>query len=143
MKKLLLLAMALLVAAPAMAGDDKKIDEERLPAKAREFIGLHFDRAKISLVTMDREMFDTTYEVFFTDGSKVEFDRKGEWKEIDCKYGRVPEGAVPEKILTYINAHHAERYVKEIDRDKNDYDVKLDNGVELKFDLKFNFLRFD
>ena len=133
----------LLLSLPLLAGDDRPINKERLPDEARTFIGRYFATAEISLATMDKELWDTTYEVFFTDGSKVEFDRNGQWKEIDCKYGRVPDGAVPEEIARFIAANHADRYIKEIDRDKRDYEVKLDNGLELKFDLRFRLIGYD
>ena len=143
MKKLFLLLMAMGLSFPAFAGHDKPISTDKLPAKAREFIAAHFDMSKISLTTMDKELFDTTYEVFFTDGNKIEFDRKGEWKDIDCKYSRVPDAAVPQGIKDYIAANHAGRFIKAIDRDKHDYEVKLDNGLELKFDLRFRLIGYD
>lgn len=98
---------------------------------------------EISLATIDKELFDTTYEVFFTNGNKVEFSKNGEWKDIDCEYSRVPESAIPAKIREHIDTKHKGRYVKEIDRDKRDYEIKLDNGIELKFDLKFNLIGYD
>ena len=143
MKKWIVLVAALAVSLPLLAGDDRPISKDRLPAPAKEFIARHFASMEISLATMDKEMFDTTYEVFFIDGSKVEFGRNGLWQEIDCKYGRVPEAALPEGIRTYLQANQPDRFVKEIDRDKHDYEVKLDNGLELKFDLGFRLIGYD
>ena len=140
---MIVLFLALSVSLPLLAGDDRPITVERLPGQARAFITAHFADTPISLATMDKEFFDTTYEVFFTDGGKVEFDKNGNWKEIDCKYGRVPEAAVPENIRTYLAANQPGRSVKEIDRDRYDYELKLDNGLELKFDLRFRLIGYD
>lgn len=143
MKKLLVLFFALTTSFSAFAADDKPISFEQLPNTAQNFITEHFKVADIALATVEREFFDTTYEVFFSDGCKIEFDKKGQWTDIDCKYGRVPDAAVPEAIMNHIQKNHPERYVKEIDRDTRDYEVQLDNGLELKFNLRFQLIGYD
>ena len=127
----------------AIAGDDKPIDFGQLPANAKIFIPEHFGDLKVSYAKVDSEIFDTAYEVVFVDGSKVEFDKRGNWREIDCEYGRVPEGALPAPILDFVKNNHAQRYVVSIDRDKRNYEVKLDNGLEIKFDLNFRVTGYD
>lgn len=143
MKKIFVLLLGAVVTLSAFAGNDKPIDPEKLPSRAREFITRHFPGADISLATVDRELFDTTYELFFTDGNKIEFDKKGQWKEINCKYSRIPDSALPKEIGRYMAAKHPGRYAKEIDRERNGYEVKLDNGLELKFDLRFRLTGYD
>lgn len=143
MKKIVVLLLTVCFSSPLFAGDDRPIDKERLPVPAKDFISQYFTDTEISLATMDKELFDTTYEVFFTNGCKVEFDRNGKWKDIDCKYSRIPDGAIPEEISRFIASNHSGRYAKEIDRDKRDYEVKLDNGLELKFDLRFRLIGYD
>lgn len=143
MRKIIVLLLAMCVAMPLMAGDDRSIDKGRLPATAKEFIAKHFEKAEISLATMDKELFDTTYDVFFTDGNKVEFDKNGEWKEVSCKYSRVPESVIPKQIKEFVAAKHPGRYAKEIEKDKYYYEVKLDSGLELKFDKKFRLVDYD
>ncbi len=143
MKKTLVLIFALAVSFPLSADNDQPIDTERLPAPAREFIAQHFKDIGISLTTVDREIFETTYEVFFANGCKVEFDGKGHWKDIDCQHTRVPEGAVPEDIRRYVDTNYPGRYVTEIDRDTRDYEIKLDNQLELTFNLRFQLIGID
>lgn len=143
MKKIFVILLSLVFCLPAIAGNDKPINPDSLPAQAKDFITKHFPETKISLATIDKEFLDTTYEVFFTDGNKVEFDKNGLWKDIDCKYSRIPDSALPVEIARYISGNHPDRYAKEIDRDKRDYEVKLDNGLELKFDLNFRLIGYD
>ena len=127
---------------PLMA-DDRPIDVDRLPVRAKEFVNQHFKDVAVSLATVDREIFETTYEVFFVGGSKVEFDGSGQWKDIDCRHSRIPEGIVPKEIILYINANYPENYVTAIDRDTRDYEVELNNGLELKFNLRFQLIGID
>ena len=65
MKKLAsLLALVLLLAGatPALAGDDRPIAYEKLPATARQFITAHFADTRLSYAKVDSEWWDTTYE---------------------------------------------------------------------------------
>jgi len=143
MKKGIALFLAFFASLSLFAGDDKPISVDKLPVAAKEFITQHFSGTEISLATMDKELFDTTYEVFFTDGCKVEFGKNGQWTDIDCKYSRVPQSAIPAEIYSFVTTRHPERYIKEIDRDRYDYEIKLDNGLELKFDLNFRLTEYD
>lgn len=144
MKKIGLILMCVLaVHAMAIAGNDKQIAVNQLPNNAVSFIQKHFDTANVSYAKVDKDIFDKSYEVIFVDGSKVEFDKKGEWKEVDCQFTSVPVAVIPTPINDFISTHHQGKKVMEIDRDRKDYEVKLDNGFELKFDLKFNFIGAD
>ena len=114
-----------------------------LPEKAQQFIRQHFPNEKVSFAKMERELFDTTYEVIFTSSSKVEFLKNGDWKEVDCKYSTVPAAIIPQQIAQYVSQYYPDTSVVQIDRDKRDYEVKLTNGLELTFDLKFNLIDID
>lgn len=126
-----------------LAGNDKPIDINQLPETAQQFIQKHFSNEKISIAKMETEFFDKSYEIFFVNGNKIEFDKKGNWTEINCKFSEVPGGVIPQKIRDHVTSNYSESKVIEIDRDKHDYEVKLSNGLELKFDLKFNLIDID
>ena len=81
---------------------DRPISVSELPEKAQQFIRQHFPNEKVSFAKMERELFDTTYEVIFTSSSKVEFLKNGDWKEVDCKYSTVPAAIIPQQIAQYV-----------------------------------------
>ncbi len=144
MKRIILSLAALIMACGAMFADnDKPITVDQLPATAKQFITDYFSNAKVSYAKMDKELFDKSYEVVFVNGSKVEFDAKGEWENVDCEFTQVPEGIVPAQIKNYISTNHEDTKIVEIDRDRRDYEVKLSNGLKLTFDLKFNAIKID
>ena len=144
MKKIIVLLMSIvLIQANTMAGNDKPIAVNKLPERAQTFIKQHFNDVKVSFAKVDKDLFDTSYEVIFTNGSKVEFDKKGNWKEVDCKHSQVPDAIIPAQILQYIKENHSELKIISIDRDRRDYEVKLSNKLEVKFDLKFNVIGYD
>ncbi len=122
MKKLLILAAAVfaLGTSTVSADNDRPISVSELPEKAQQFIRQHFPNEKVSFAKMERELFDTTYEVIFTSSSKVEFLKNGDWKEVDCKYSTVPAAIIPQQIAQYVSQYYPDTSVVQIDRDKRD-----------------------
>lgn len=145
MKKLMILSAILMVfgITTACADNDKPITVAQLPAKAQQFVKTHFPKEKIALAKLEQDFLETRYEVVFTNGSKVEFLKDGEWKEIDCKYSTVPTAVIPAQIAQYISQNYPDTKVVQIDRDKRDYEVKITNGLELTFDKQFNLIDID
>lgn len=127
----------------ACADNDKPITVAQLPAKAQQFVKAHFSSEKVALAKLEQDFLETTYEVVFTNGSKVEFLKNGEWKEIDCKYSTVPVAVVPAQITQYISQNYPDTKVVKLERDRREYEVKITNGLELTFDTRFNLIDID
>lgn len=115
-----------------------------LPTAAQSFIQNNF-KAKVSLIKIDKGTFGgTDYDVVLTDGSELEFDGKGNWKEIEVPRGKqVPNTIVPAGAQTYIKANHKGSKVLGIERDRSGYKVTLDNGIEMMLSNRGDFLRYD
>lgn len=146
MKKYTILLTALFVAYsafPAFADNDRIITVEELPAPARQFVDTYFRGVEVSYAKVDEEWFDKEYKVVFVNGAKVEFLEDGLWKELDCKYGEVPAAAVPRQIADEVARLFPGRKIVSIDRGRRDYEVGLDNGLELTFDRKFRLTEMD
>lgn len=145
MKKFFLVAFTLFVALSNVNADerDRVITKEQLPTAAQSLLTTHFSALKISLVKEDREFISRNYEVIFTDGTKVEFTRNGEWKELDCRKSAVPAALIPASIKNFVTERYPDAKILQIDRDSNDYEVKLSNKLELTFDKKYNIIDID
>lgn len=144
MKKLLLLFVCLFtIQSVVKADDDKPVRMDQLPQSAQQFIKTHFGDSKVAIAKMETDWFDKSYDIIFTDGNKLEFDKQGNWKEINCKYSAVPASVIPEQIQKYVTENYPGAQVLKIERDKRDYEVKLSNRWELKFDLQFNLIDID
>lgn len=126
-----------------MADDDKPIGFNSLPENSKAFVKSYFDEKDIAYATVDRDLFSKSYEVFFVNGSKVEFDSRGEWETVDCFKQAIPAGIVPAAIVEYIEKNHSGFFIVQIERDRKDYEVELNNELEIKFDKKFNVIRYD
>ena len=136
------MATATLIAAP-LTDDDRAIKYEQLPAKARTFIADHFPNVQPSYTFEDREHDRSEYKVLLESGAKIEFDGTGEWSDVECHGGAVPEAIVPKKIADYVAKHYATSVIVEISRGRNEWDVKLNNGVELEFNRDYRLVDVD
>lgn len=144
MKKILLLLVCLFsLQTVVRADDDRPIAVTQLPASAQQFIKKHFAGNQVAFAKMEKDWFSKSYDVTFTNGNKLEFDEKGEWTEVDCKYTSVPAAIVPKAIAYYVAQNYKDVRILKIDRDTRDYEVKLSNRLELKFDLQFNLIDID
>lgn len=131
------------VSVNAVASNDKPIEVSQLPQTAQQVLKKDFSKMKIALAKMESGIFDTSYDIIFTNGDKVEFDRNGNWTELKCKYSQVPVRLIPAAINSYVKKNYPSTKVLEIERDRNEYDVKLSNGIEITFNKKFQVIDID
>ena len=141
MKKSLFILMAfvLTMCLPVMADNDRVITFDQLPAPAQELLKKHFAEKVPLIITVDWD----DYNVIYQSGEKVEFDKKGNWKDLDCNVSRVPVALIPEQIKANVKATFPEAIIIKLDRDRRGYDVKLNNGMELEYNKKFQVVDID
>ncbi|WP_338840526.1 PepSY-like domain-containing protein [Flavobacterium ginsenosidimutans] len=119
------------------------IKKEALPANAQAFLKTHFGSKKPSYILEDKEILSTEYKVKFANEIEIEFDKKGNWKEVDGNNSKIPKSIVPKKIASYIKENFPKEKVTKIEIGSSGYETKLTNGLELKFNLKENFIKID
>ena len=91
----------------------------------------------------DCNIFFSSYEVRLANGVKLEFSSKGNWEEIDCRQNAVPAAIIPQAIKEYVDKNYPGEKVVYIEKDRNDYEVKLSNRLELKFDKEYRLYDID
>lgn len=146
MKRVLMLLMCVfsLNMSSSAHTSDKSIQVNQLPTAAQTFIKKHFPNNQVALAKLDSDLFDKSYDVIFTNGDKVEFDKNGNWKEVKCVSGsQVPSLIIPARIQAYVTKSYTGVVVEEIELDGKGYEVKLSNRLELKFDKQFNLIDID
>ncbi len=144
MKKIIaIIAGAFAFTGVMSADNDRVITFEQLPAAAQTFIKAEFPQEKVSYAKEETDIFEVSYEVVFVQGTKVEFNSKGEWREIDCKYAVLDKKFVPKQIQDYVESHWPGMNFVRIEKGKMGYEVDITNGLELTFDSKFNLIEID
>lgn len=126
------------------AANDKPIQITELPKQAQTFIRTHFANHSVALAKMETDFLSKSYDVIFTNGDKLEFDKKGKWTTVDCEHSQVPEAVLPVAIKTYLNQHYTNAKVRKIElTDRKGYEVELSNGVEVEFNKNFQVVDID
>ena len=137
-KMILIALMAFFVSNVAMA-DDTPIPVENLPATAKTFVQTNFPTAKILYAEKDWN----SYECRLDDGTKVEFNRKGNWKKVDCHMKAVPAAIIPEAIQQYVTTNFQGVIITKIDKERYGYDIELSNDIDLKFNYQGALIGMD
>lgn len=140
---LLMTALVAIATSAVCLADDRPIPVEQLPAAAKAFVKEHFPENPIVYAKIDIEMQKTEYEARLNDGSKVEFDEQGNWKEVDCHNKAVPTALVPKTVAEYVQAKFPDIAVTKIARKWYGYEVELLSDLELRFDKEGAFIGFD
>ena len=144
MKKLVfLLVCVFAMSSVALADNDKPIQVGQLPTKAQTFLTTYFKSHKVALAKQESDLFYKTYDVIFTNGEKVEFDKSGEWTEVKCPQSEVPSKIVPAAIRDYVKTNYPDAKILRIERDRKGYEVKLSNRWEISFDSQMRVVDID
>ncbi|MBQ8594064.1 MAG: PepSY-like domain-containing protein [Bacteroidaceae bacterium] len=145
MRKILTAIFSLFLLVTGVSANDRVThDVNQLPAAARQFITTHFPKAPVSYLSIDRKLFGVEgYDVRLIDGTEIDFNNKGEWKEIDAEHKVIPAAIIPENIKKYINQYYPQNKVTKIKHTKRGYELHLNNDLEVDFDQRGNFLRLD
>ena len=144
MKKMIVfLAVIMMTIQVGLARDVITMNPKELPAAAQTFLKQYFSDKQISYIKVESELFSKTYEVVMTDRTKIEFDGKGSWEEVDCKRGVLPEALVPSYAKTFIGTQYPGVTCNKIERDRGEVEVGLSNGLSLKFNKKGQLIDID
>ena len=127
----------------ANAGNDKPINVNELPATAQTLLSKHFKGQKVMLATIEPGVVSRSYDVVLRNGTKLEFDKKGNLTEIDCKQGIVPNQLIPQPIKNYLKENYRGEAVRKIELNKKEYEVELTNGIDLTFNKHFQLIDID
>ena len=145
MKKIVFLFVSLFVINLAVfADDDKPIQVAQMPKVAQEFIKSHFANQSVAVAKVENDLFGKNYDVIFTNGDKIEFDKKGHWTNVDCEHTQVPVAIIPAAIQQYVSKNYPAAKVVKIEKtDRKGYDVDLSNGFDIEFDKHMNVREID
>ena len=123
----------LLSSTMACADNSKPLQKRDLPATVQTLLATHFNQQRIAYASRETGIGDNDYDVVLQNGTKLEFDKKGNWTEIDCKRGKVPA----------VQNTYPGQYITKIERQRKYYEVELSNGIELTFSKQFKLVDVD
>jgi len=121
---------------------ENAIPETDLPAEASAFISTHFPGETIAQVIKEKEGLSVDYDVFLSNGIAMEFSKKGQCRSIEGGV-ELPDSVIPQGILDYVRQNYQGHQILQWELDRNEQEVEISNGLELKFDANGNFIRID
>ncbi|MDE6291117.1 MAG: PepSY-like domain-containing protein [Muribaculaceae bacterium] len=135
MKKILKLLPLLLIAVlgislSSCSDKDEPVSPKELPSIAKDFIIEYFPSA--SIVSSQKDKDD--YDVVLSDGTKIEFNKKGEWIDVEAAPAKtLPTGFYPANIDSYLAENFEGIGISEITKVNRGYEVEIFTGTELLF----------
>lgn len=125
MKKLFIFISIMLINSILFAG--MIIPESQLPQAAKDFINKAFTGVKISVV----EKETIGYDVVLSNGMTVEFNNKGEWRNIDSNYNPIPFSVLPENVANVIKSTYSDAIMLDVEKIGKNYQIELNNNVKM------------
>ena len=125
------------------SADDRPVDFGKLPDAAKDFVTTYYAQDKVISVTRDDDFVRPDYTVILSDGVRIDFEHSGALEKIKVREGAVPDAVVPVQILDYVKRNYPGTFVKEYEIGRVDYEVKLSNRLELKFNANFSLVDVD
>ncbi len=142
MKRIFAILAIAMASLSVVRADDRPVSFNQLPAAAQSFISMNFPDDSVSYATKDDDLIRPDYSVVLVSGMKIKFDHDGTMEQIGAMKG-VPADLVPVQIMDYVKAHYPGAFVTEYEIGRKNYEVKLSNRLELKFNKGFILVEID
>lgn len=142
MKKLMIMVAASFLMLQTVKADRDIVttDTNKLPVQAREFVSKYFPGVTISHIKIDKNWIGgDVYDVILTNGFDLEFDKSGDWTEVDGERAAIPQSFMSPVIINYVVKNFPKEKIVRVERKKRMTEVKLSNGLEVLFDRSNNF----
>jgi hypothetical protein len=147
MKKVIFLATMFAVSTMFASCDKEKvISVSQLPTSSQAFIKTHFPDVTVGRVIKETEGLKTTYTVYFINGFDVDFEKNGDWDDVDGHNNALPESILnllPAGIAEYVSANFPNYQIVEVNKERYGYEIGLSGDVDLKFNSSGGFIRYD
>ena len=119
-----------------------------LPDNAKEYISRHFQSSTINHYEKEAELLDMEHKVYINHNGasfRLEFDKYGNITEISSLDNRtpLPQSVLPVKITQHVRQTYPNANIVEWEKKRSTQAIELDNGVELIYNRRGDFLRVD
>lgn len=114
-----------------------KVDQEKLPKEAHDFISKYFPGDEIVTVEADGQMM--RFEVKLGSTTEIDFNKDGKWFDIENDKGIAvsAQDAFPQGIRDYVTKNYQNKQITNIERRPFGYEVEV-NTVPEETDLYFD-----
>lgn len=131
--------------------DDFAIEFSGLPMTAKDLVTNYFGGESQVTFTKERyvaESDGTYYTVYLTGGREIDFDKSGNWIEIEGGKTAISDSFFDKDdslkaIKKYVKDEYSTLSIIDIEKTLSGYKIDLSNDLDLLFDKSGNFLSID
>ena len=121
---------------------DKNIPLNQIPKQITEYLNTHFPNNTVLEASFDDHVKYKKYEIELNNKISLEFSTEFKVTEIKSK-DKLPDSVIPTAILTYVKTNYPNNTISDWEIDKGNQQIELNNGIDLIFNLKGEFLRVE
>lgn len=131
----------------------KVVQKNKMPKPIVNFVNTNYNDREVLAYQIDFTNYNfkhvEDYEVLYENGTKLEFLKNGSLKSIDCgRLDYVKWHILPEEIKYFIRRRFPRYFVVEYSIEykwnkANEFELKLNNGLELTFNKKYKVIEID
>lgn len=125
--------------ANAQVGGKDPVNLELLPKAAKDYIDKYLGDKEIIRV----KAYEDDVRAWLGSGEQLKFDLDGNFKELECASG-IHASIIDERIINDVKSIDHKATIVKIEKDSfGDFEVKLDNGMEVKYDANYHRIGLD
>lgn len=112
------------------------------PSEISNYVSTHFPDNPIIQTVKDTDGFELTYDITLEGVVFLEFNRKKEIIDIEG-FTRLPDSVIPARVLEHVTLNYSDNFIVGWELDGRNQQIKLENGLDLEFNMNGDFLRID
>ena len=143
--KAILVALVVFVAGVASA-DYKTTDVSKLPQEAVKCLQQNIPAATVRLIKVDTSFLGfgaSSYDTYLSDGTEIDFDKYGQWTEIENEVAGVPQAFIVDTVKEYLAKNFPNTKIVSLKKKPYGYQIELANDIEIRFDSTWKFISVD
>ena len=113
----------------AFLNADIIVSADALPENIKQFIASNFN-AQVGLVQQDSD----EYEIYLSDGTELEFDIVGNYKEIKNDMKPLSLSVLPINIASIVQSQFSGAFLRKVKRKFSYYELEFSISLEVKID---------
>ena len=142
--KTIIVALAIFVSGVASA-DYKTTDVSKLPQAAIQCLQQNIPNATVNLIKVDTSFLGfgvSSYDAYLSDGTEIEFDKRGQWTEIENDVA-IPQSFITDTLKAYLAKNFPNIRVTSLKKKPYGYQIELSNDIEIRFDSSWKLISID
>lgn len=109
------------------------------PSQAQNVLNKHYANMEVKKIDIDKDDREEMYQIKYTNGTKIDFNAKGEITKIKGN-DEIPSELIPSRINDYVAKNRPDnKVITEWEFDGDEHEIEFKDGTEMEFDKNGKF----